>query len=69
MTATSAARSSVGSGASLIGERVATGTLFGGGTIVVVAEPLPLIRGAEGREALAAVLPTLAPGNALVFLD
>lgn len=55
--------------ASRIGERIATGTLFGGGTIVVVVGPLPLIRGAEGREALAAVLPTLAPGNALVFLD
>jgi DNA polymerase III delta subunit len=53
----------------LIGERVATGTLFGGGTIVVVADPLPLIRSAEGRDALAAVLPSMAPGNALVFLD
>jgi DNA polymerase III delta subunit len=55
--------------AAVIGERVATGTLFGGGTIVIVVEPLPLIRGAERRDALAAILPTLAPGNALVFLD
>jgi len=52
-----------------IGERIATATLFGGGTIVVVADPMPLIRSAEGREALEAILPTLAPGNALVFLD
>ena len=53
----------------VIGERIATATLFGGGTIVVVSDPMPLIRGAEGREALEAILPTIAPGNALVFLD
>ena len=53
----------------VIGERIATATLFGGGTIVVVADPMPLIRSAEGREALEAILPTLAPGNALVFID
>jgi len=53
----------------LIRERVATGTLFGGGTLVVVTEPHPLIRSAEGRAALTAVLPMLAPGNALVFVD
>jgi len=53
----------------LIGERVATGTLFGGGTLVLVTDPHPLIRSADGRAALAAILPTLAPGNALVFVD
>lgn len=53
----------------LIAERVGTGTLFGGGTLVIVAEPLPLIRSADGRAAIAAVLPVIAPGNALAFVD
>lgn len=52
-----------------IGERIATGTLFGGGTLVLVTDPHPLIRSADGRAALAAILPSLAPGNALVFID
>ncbi len=55
--------------AAAIGERVATGALFGGGTLAVVADPAPLIRSKAGREALAAVFPSVAPGNALVFLD
>jgi DNA polymerase III delta subunit len=54
---------------SAIHERIATGTLFGGGTLVIVNEPGPLIRSADGRTALAAILPAVAPGNALVFLD
>jgi DNA polymerase-3 subunit delta len=54
---------------SQIGERIATGTLFGGGTLVLVSDPHPLIRSADGRAALAAILPSLAPGNALVFID
>ncbi len=52
-----------------IGERVATGALFGGGTVAIVADPGPLIRSKAGREELAATLPTVAPGNALVFVD
>jgi DNA polymerase-3 subunit delta len=55
--------------AALIGERVATGALFGGGTVAIVREPLPLIRTKAARDELIAILVTVAPGNALVFLD
>jgi DNA polymerase III delta subunit len=54
---------------SAIHERIATGTLFGGGTLVIVNEPGPLIRSADGRAAITTILPAVAPGNALVFLD
>jgi DNA polymerase III delta subunit len=52
-----------------IGERVATATLFGGGTLAVIREPGPLFRSREGREALAVVLGMVAPGNGLVFIE
>lgn len=52
-----------------IAERVATATLFGGGTIVVVEDPGPLLRAADEREALLATLSAVAPGNALAFLE
>ncbi|HSG86154.1 MAG TPA: DNA polymerase III subunit delta [Candidatus Limnocylindrales bacterium] len=55
--------------ASRIAEWVATAPLFGGGTLVVVVEPGPLIRSAADRTALVAVIAGLAPGNGLVFLD
>ena len=52
-----------------ISERVATATMFGGGTLVVVEEPAPLLRARGEREALLATLGAVAPGNALVFLE
>lgn len=52
-----------------IGERVATATLFGGGTLVLVSDPAPLLQSKADREALVAVLPLVAPGNALAFLE
>ncbi len=52
-----------------IAERVATATLFGGGTIVVVEDPAPLLRATDGREALLATLHAVAPGNALAFVE
>ena len=52
-----------------IAERVATGTLFGGGTLVVVEDPGPLVRAKADREALLAAIAALAPGNALAFLE
>jgi DNA polymerase III delta subunit len=55
--------------AAAIGERVATGALFGGGTLVIVADPAPLIRAKANRDELIAALATIAPGNALVFTD
>ena len=50
-------------------ERVATATLFGGGTLAVVEDPSPLVRTRADREALCATLGAVAPGNALVFLE
>ena len=52
-----------------IGERIATGALFGGGTLAIVAEPLPLLRAKATRAELLGLLARVAPGNALVFLD
>ena len=42
--------------ASLIGERLATATMFGGGSLAIVSEPWPLLRSKAGREELAGVL-------------
>src|SRR5687767_10684457 len=53
----------------VIAERVATAPMFGGGSLVVVSDPLPLARSKEDREALLEVLRSVAPGNALVFLE
>jgi len=55
--------------AARLGERVATATLFGGGTLAVVREPSPLFRSREGREAIASVLGMVAPGNGVVFIE
>ena len=52
-----------------IGERVATAPLFGGGTVAIVVDPAPLLRAKAEREGLEASLATVAPGNALVFVE
>lgn len=52
-----------------VAERVATGTMFGGGTLVIVEDPGPLVRARADREALLATVATLAPGNALAFVE
>ena len=59
-TATSAAE---------IAEKVATATLFGGGTLVVVAEPAPLVATKPLAALLVETLGAVAPGNGLAFLD
>jgi len=51
-----------------IGEKVATSTMFGGGTLVVVAEPAPLVATKPLAARLAATLAAIAPGNGLAFL-
>ncbi|HYN49109.1 MAG TPA: hypothetical protein VER83_09610, partial [Candidatus Nanopelagicales bacterium] len=43
-----------------IAERVATGMLFGGGTLVIVEDPGPLVRAKAEREALLAAIASLA---------
>jgi DNA polymerase III subunit delta len=55
--------------ASDIAERVATATLFGGGTLVIVEDAGPLLRSKADRAALEATLAMVAPGNGLVFLE
>ena len=52
-----------------IAERVATATLFGGGTLAVIDGPGPLVRSRADRDALVATFGAVAPGNALVFLE
>ncbi len=61
--------SAVSTSTALIGERIATGALFGGGTLAIVAEPMPLLRAKAARADLFGLLASVAPGNALVFLD
>ncbi len=52
-----------------IGEKVATATLFGGGTLVIVVEPAPLVSTKPLAARLAETLASVAPGNGLAFLD
>lgn len=52
-----------------IAERVATTTLFGGGSLVVVSEPGPLVATKQLQARMAEVLTAVAPGNGLAFLD
>lgn len=55
--------------AAQIRERVATAPMFGGGTAAVVQDPGPLVRSKEGREAIEEAIRSVAPGNALVFIE
>jgi DNA polymerase III delta subunit len=52
-----------------IAERVATATLFGGGSLVVVSEPGALVATKPLQAKIADVLEAVAPGNGLAFLD
>ena len=55
--------------ADALSQRVAVAPMFGGGTVAVVAGPMPLVRSKALREALDGVIASVAPGNALVFLE
>jgi DNA polymerase III delta subunit len=55
--------------AARIVERVGTAPMFGGGCVVVITDPGPLLRSKDSREALERVLGAVAPGNALVFVE
>lgn len=50
-------------------ERVGTATMFGGGTLVVVVDPGPLIATKPLASQLVDVFASIAPGNGLAFLD
>ncbi len=52
-----------------IEERVATATMFGGGTLVVVSEPGPLVANKAPAARLVEVLRAVAEGNGLAFTD
>ena len=61
-----------GDAVTLIGEireRLGTGGLFGGGTLITVAGAGKLARSKELRTLLAAALDGAAPGNALLLID
>jgi DNA polymerase III delta subunit len=51
-----------------LNERLATAPLFGGGTLVVIDEPAPLLRATAGRDALLAAMDGIAPGNGVVLI-
>ena len=52
-----------------IEQRIATSPLFGAGTLVVVRQPVALLREQAARERLTNLLRAVAPGNALCFID
>src|SRR5438128_4227227 len=52
-----------------IAQHVATATLFGGGTLVIVRQPGWLLRETASRERLIRILAEVAPGNALCFAE
>jgi DNA polymerase III delta subunit len=52
-----------------IAEKVATATMFGGGAMVVVSEPGPLVVAKANLARLVEVLGSVAEGNALAFLE
>jgi DNA polymerase III delta subunit len=52
-----------------IGERLATGSMFGGGTLAVVTTPGPLVRRREDRDAFVGALGLVAEGNGIVVVD
>jgi len=52
-----------------IAERVGTAPLFGGGTLVVVREPAPLLAEKATRERLLRLLADVPPGNGLAFSE
>jgi DNA polymerase III delta subunit len=52
-----------------VAQHVATATLFGGGTLVIVRQPGWLLREAASRERLIRTLQEVAPGNALCFTE
>jgi len=65
-------RGDAGSPGELVGqivERLSTPVLFGGGTLAVVSNVGPLIRKNEHRDALVGAIGTIAPGNAIAFVE
>ena len=62
----------IGSAARLldrIAERLGTAPLFGGGTLVMLRQPSPLLREKANRERLVALIGDVPPGNALAVTE
>ena len=56
-------------GAAQLHERLATATLFGGGTLAVVTNPGALVRRNDTRDRVIEAISMLAAGNALAFVE
>ena len=56
-------------GAAQLQERLGTAVLFGGGTLAVVTNPGALVRRNDTRDTVLDAMATIAPGNAVVFLE
>lgn len=54
---------------SAIRERLATGSMFGAGSIAIVSGVGALVRTTAGKEELTAILATVAPGNGLAIVE
>jgi hypothetical protein len=50
-------------------ERLATGVLFGGGTLAVVTNPGVLVRRNDARDRIVATINAMAAGNAVAFVE
>jgi DNA polymerase-3 subunit delta len=50
-------------------ERLATGTMFGGGTVAIVRGAGAMVRSNESRDLFLAALASVAPGNGLAVLE
>jgi DNA polymerase III delta subunit len=50
-------------------ERLATGSMFGGGTVAIVRGAGAMVRSNEGRDQFAAALASVAPGNGLAVIE
>jgi hypothetical protein len=52
-----------------IRERLATGSMWGGGSLAIVSGAGAMVRNSAGKEAFAAILATVAPGNGLAIVE
>src|ERR1044071_4745202 len=52
-----------------IRERLATGSMFGAGSVAIVPGLGALVRSGAGKEEFAAILATVAPGNGLAIVE
>jgi DNA polymerase III delta subunit len=52
-----------------IAERLGTAPLFGGGTLVMLRQPTPLLREKANRERLVGLISDVPPGNALAITE